>query len=205
MTDEVKAKIFEPFFTTKDTGKGTGLGLAVVHGIVNQSRGRISVESSVNQGTTFRILFAEAAAPTDHSKSVVIGASEGKETLLLVEDEDAVRDLFCVTLESFGYTVLSAPNARAAIEMLEQHKSRIQLLVTDLMMPEMGGRELSKIVRNSVPTLPVLFISGYFDDTLMQEGARNGRDAFLPKPFSPLHLARKVRAVLDENREVSLN
>ena len=198
MTDEVKSRIFEPFFTTKEKGKGTGLGLAVVHGIVNQSRGQISVESIVDHGTTFRILLNEVAPAKAEASVKQTGESRGTDTILLVEDEDSVRQLFTETLESFGYTVLAAASGHEAIELTNKYEHPIDLLITDLMMPEMGGRELSNLLRNKLTNLRVLYISGYFEDAVMQQGIRDGIDAFLHKPFSPVNLARKARSMLDE-------
>jgi len=198
MTEDVKSRIFEPFFTTKEKGKGTGLGLAVVHGIVSQSRAQISVESSVDRGTMFQILLNEVAPAKINLAVMQSGASRGTDTILLVEDEDSVRRLFRDTLESFGYTVLAASSGQEAIELATNHDAPIHLLITDLMMPKMGGRELSNLLRDRLADLQVLYISGYFEETVMQQGIRDGIDAFLPKPFSPLNLARKVRSMLDK-------
>ncbi len=205
MTDEVKSRIFEPFFTTKEKGKGTGLGLAVVHGIVNQSRGQISVESNVDRGTSFRILLNEVAPAKTELAVKQSGESRGTDTILLVEDEDSVRRLLSDTLESFGYTVLTASSGQEAIKLAGSYNAAIHLLITDLMMPQMGGRELSNLLRDSVADLRVLYISGYFEDTVIQQGIRDGIDAFLHKPFSPLNLARKVRSMLDEPKDSAGN
>ncbi len=201
MTGEVKSRIFEPFFTTKEKGKGTGLGLAVVHGIVNQSRGQISVESTVGQGTTFHILFNEVAPAKSESPTKQLGESRGTDTVLLVEDEDSVRRLFSEALESFGYTVLTASSGQEAIELVARYESTIHLLITDLMMPNMGGLELSNRLREKVADLRVLYMSGYCEDMNMQQGVRDDLDVFLHKPFSPLHLARQVRSMLDKSPE----
>ncbi|MFO0937381.1 MAG: PAS domain S-box protein [Gemmataceae bacterium] len=198
MTEEVKGKIFEPFFTTKGVGKGTGLGLAVVHGVIKQCGGHISVNSKVGMGTTVNLLFpvakelAERPA-TDPNKF----AARGNETVLLVEDEDAVRMIARLSLESQGYKVLEAGQGSDAIQLLKEWPEPIHLLVTDMIMPEMSGRQLSDIVRSHRPELPVLFMSGYTDDAVIQWGVESNIDSFIQKPFTPLGLARKVRSVLD--------
>lgn len=198
MTDDVKARLFEPFFTTKDTGKGTGLGLAVVHGIVKQAGGHISVESEVGAGTAFRILFPEAAdpAPKDGSGSIS-PARRGTEAVLLVEDDDGVRKFSRLALESKGYRVLAVSCGKEAIQAIASKDAQIDLLVTDVVMPGMSGREVADAARAMVPGLRVLYVSGYTDDAILRHGVREATDAFLQKPFSALALARKVRAVLD--------
>lgn len=204
MTDEVRSKIFEPFFTTKGVGKGTGLGLAVVHGIIQQLGGRIDLETRVGVGTTFRLLFPEATpnltSDETHDVEVIHG---GTETIMLVEDEDAVRALCRVSLESQGYRVITAANGKDALDIMSQHSGPIDLLVTDVVMPEMSGRELANKVRSAMPGTLVLFVSGYTDDAIVRHGVREATDAFLQKPFTPLGLARKVRDVLDGKRAVS--
>jgi len=197
MTDEVKAKIFEPFFTTKEMGKGTGLGLAVVHGVVQQAGGGILIESAVGAGTTFRLLFPESAAPTTVVAAADLTATAaGTETILLVEDEESVRMIGRIALESQGYRVLEAECGADALRVAEG-AGDLHLLVSDMVMPEMNGRELADALRHRHPALRVLFVSGYTDDMVFLDGVRNAVDAFLQKPFSPLGLARKVREVLD--------
>ena len=201
MSDEVKSRIFEPFFTTKEKGKGTGLGLAVVHGIVNQARGQISVETAVNQGTKFTILFNETKAVTHQAKAIPATTNNGKETILLVEDEDSVRELFRETLEAYGYKVIAAASGQAALNVASLYDEKIHLLITDLMMPTMSGHELSSRLRGLGADFPVLYISGYCDDSVVQSDIRRGVDAFLHKPFLPNTLASKVRSVLDSRPE----
>ncbi|QJX00504.1 PAS domain S-box protein [Frigoriglobus tundricola] len=196
--DDIKSRLFDPFFTTKGPGKGTGLGLAVVHGVVKQAGGLVLVESAVGAGTTFRLLFPETAAPAVKTGSgPVPPARRGTETVLLVEDEEAVRRICRIGLESQGYVVLAAGSGRDAIEVLRGHHGPIDLVVTDVVMPEMSGRELAEAVRKVKPGVRVLYMSGYTDDAIVRHGVREAQDAFLQKPFSPLGLARKVRAVLD--------
>ncbi len=198
MSDEVKGRIFEPFYTTKGPGKGTGLGLATVFGIVQQGGGGVAVESAVGRGTTFRVLFPQADAPKQSSHSgELLGVREGKETVLLVEDEDAVRELCRIALEAQGYTVVAAASGRAAIAALATHTGPIHLLITDVVMPEMSGRELAEVIRSSAPGIRVLYVSGYTDDAVVRHGVSGESVEFLQKPFTPLGLARKVRSVLD--------
>ena len=198
MTDEVKGRIFEPFFTTKDVGKGTGLGLAVVHGVVTQCGGQITVESTLGIGTTFHLMLPLVPVPT----SVVASetrklATSGTETVLLVEDEKAVRKIAHMSLKAQGYTVLEADGGAEAIHLAQTHPGEIHLLVSDVVMPEMGGRQLLDIVRKYRPGLRVLFMSGYTDDAVLLHGVVESTDAFIQKPFTPLGLARKVREVIN--------
>lgn len=198
MSDEVKGMIFEPFFTTKGVGRGTGLGLAVVHGVVSQNGGRIAIESTVGAGTTFQIQLplitdATSAAAVDSMRF----AAQGSETILLVEDDEAVRKITRISLQSQGYTVLEADGGTAALRIVESYAGDIHLLVSDVVMPEMGGRQLLNAVRQYRPELRVLFMSGYTDDAVLLHGVVEATDAFIQKPFTPLSLARKVRDVID--------
>lgn len=198
MPSEVQAKVFEPFFTTKPIGKGTGLGLSVVHGIVTQSGGDIAVQSQVGVGTTFRILLPMAEANRNDEPEVqALTSSSGTETILLVEDEDSVRRIACVALETQGYRVLPASSAAEGIELFKQHGDGIKLLVSDLVMPGMGGGQLAKELRFLRPSLKVLFISGYTEEICVQQGVMTSMESFLAKPFKPSTLARKVRTILD--------
>jgi signal transduction histidine kinase len=200
MTDEVRAQIFEPFFTTKGVGTGTGLGLAVVHGIVKQAGGHVSVSSEVGVGTTFKLLFPTAPAPAEPPFGVTEQPSRGTETVLLVEDEEQVRRVVQIAIELQGYTVLSARDASDALRLADAHPGPVHLLVTDVVMPHMGGRELADAVRTKRPGIRVLFMSGYTDEAVYQHGKVPAAEAFIQKPFSPLGLARKVRAVLDSRQ-----
>jgi CheY-like chemotaxis protein len=198
MPPELLNRIFEPFFTTKAAGKGTGLGLAVVHGVILQSGGHITVESEVGQGTTFRLYFPIHQRVLDQPRAEAEQApSRGQETLLLVEDEDGVRAMALASLALHGYTVLTAGDPHRARQLFQEHRDTIALLVTDLVMPGMSGRDLADLLRQDRPTLKVLYMSGYTDDALIQHGLGQGQVAFLQKPFSPTALASKVRAVLD--------
>ena len=197
MTDDVRAHIFEPFFTTKEVGAGTGLGLAVVHGIVKQAGGHVSVHSEVGVGTTFMLLFPSTAASTSPPSGVTDLPTRETETVHLVEDEELVRRVARISIELQGYRVLSARDAADALRIAEGHKEPIHLLITDVVMPEMGGRELAEAIRTRRPGIRVLFMSGYTDEAVFQHGTIPPTEAFIQKPFSPLGLARKVRAVLD--------
>ncbi len=198
MTGEVKARIFEPFFTTKGVGQGTGLGLAVVHGIVKQSGGNIDVYSEVGVGTTVRIYLPSiqqpAAASSAHGLEL---PSRGSETILLVEDEESVRELATFVLQGCGYTVMTAPEGLAALQLMATCREQIDLLVTDVVMPQMGGRKLAETLLAQHPELRVLFMSGYTDDAVVRHGVLQANTNFLQKPFTPNSLAKKVREILD--------
>ena len=199
MSEDVRARIFEPFFTTKGVGKGTGLGLSVVHGVVKQCGGAIVVDSRIGVGTTFKLLFPiareSAANPDPDGKKNSI---QGSETILLVEDEDAVRKIARIALESKGYRVLEASGGRRAIEIATEYPDDINLLLTDVIMPEMNGPKLAEELRARRPTIRVLFMSGYTDDDVLRGASELGREILLQKPFTANGLARKVRSVLDD-------
>jgi CheY-like chemotaxis protein len=196
---EMQAHIFEPFFTTKETGKGTGLGLATVLGIVEQSDGFIRCESQLGEGTTFRIFLPAIAEAMERGVRPATGLAEapkGSGVILLVEDEDAVRKLARLVLEASGYTVLESPNGREGLALCEAHEGPIDLLVTDVVMPELGGRELAEGALKLRPGMKVMFMSGHTQDVVLKEGVQKGT-AFLQKPFTPSGLAQKVRETLD--------
>ncbi len=199
MTEEVKAHLFEPFFTTKEKGKGTGLGLATCYGIVKHNGGHIWVYSELGQGTTFKIYFPRVAdEPVHLSPEAAPVLRGGTETILLVEDEASVRELAVHILRQQGYTVLEASNGEEALQLAQQRlPEEIHLLLSDVVMPQMGGRELADKLRELRPDVKVLFTSGYTDDAIIQHGVLKAGLAFLQKPFSPVVLARKVREVLD--------
>jgi CheY-like chemotaxis protein len=199
MDRETQQRIFEPFFTTKNPGKGTGLGLATVYGIVKQSDGDIWVESELEKGTEFRIYLPrcnEAARTPGTPGSPVEAIPRGSETVLLVEDELGVRGLAMAVLESSGYTVLSTEQPEQAIELCERHEGPIHLLLTDVVMPGMSGHDVAKSFSARRPETKVLFMSGYTPDVALRHGVL-ANSAYLQKPFSPAALARKVRDVLD--------
>lgn len=199
MDRETLQRIFEPFFTTKGAGKGTGLGLATVYGIVKQSDGDIWVTSEPGRGTEFRIFFprcTEVVTRASSSEASVEAIPRGTETVLLVEDEPGVRGLAVAVLESSGYTVLSAEQPDQAIEICAQHAGPIHLLLTDVVMPGLSGQEVARAVAASRPDIKVLFMSGYTADIALRHRVL-ATSAYLQKPFTPAALARKVRDVLD--------
>jgi len=201
--DDVKQHLFEPFFTTKDQGKGTGLGLATVYGIVQQCGGRIEVTSVLGKGTTFQIyLPCTASSSADLAKPVQITpAVGGRETLLLVEDQDAVREFTATMLETFGYRVLRASNGPEAITTAEKHPGAIDLLVTDIILPVMDGRVLAEKLRGIHPEAKVLYISGYSDERIGRGGAFDSDFELLQKPFTPEALGERVRKILNEDQQ----
>ena len=204
MDAATQVHIFEPFYTTKEAGKGTGLGLATVYGIVKQSNGFIWVYSEPDKGSIFKIYLPriDAAADSNESLQPVQAPSAGTETILLVEDEAALRNVCRVYLESKGYTVLEAGNAKDAMRICQSQGRLIDMLITDIVMPGLGGLELAKFALELWPALSVIFVSGYTDRPLDREASNLGK--FLEKPFSFEALARTVRSLLDKNREILL-
>jgi PAS domain S-box-containing protein len=202
MDAETQARIFEPFFTTKGQGKGTGLGLPTVYGIVKQSAGYTWVYSELGQGTTFKIYLPAAEGTPDAAKAIGAVAG-GSETVLLVEDEAKLRSLARSVLESRGYKVLEARTSMEALLIPSQYQGPIHLLLTDVVMPALSGRELAEKLTKLHPELKILFMSGYTDDTVVRHGVLESGMAYLQKPFSPDALARKVREVLDAQKPSS--
>jgi two-component system cell cycle sensor histidine kinase/response regulator CckA len=198
MDKETQSRIFEPFFTTKEKGKGTGLGLSTVYGIVKQSGGFIFAHSEMGEGTTFRIYLPRVEDAAEHSGPVKnpAAAAGGSETVLLVEDEESVRQLVRDTLAAKGYKVIEAPNGEAGLKVSSEYAGTIEVLITDVVMPGMGGRELAKRVSAARPNIKVLFLSGYTEDAIIHEGVLEPGTAFLQKPFTLQMLSRKVREVL---------
>ncbi len=198
MDKETKSRIFEPFFTTKEKGKGTGLGLSTVYGIVKQSNGYVFAQSEPGAGTTFYVYLPrveDAAEELSPAKSLD-NETDGSETILLVEDEESVRELVRITLVSRGYKVLEAEDGEAGLRVAESFKEPIDILITDVMMPGIGGRDLAKKLLALRPGVSVLYLSGYTEDAIMTQGASVPAIAFLQKPFSLQNLARKVREIL---------
>lgn len=194
-------RIFEPFFTTKEEGKGTGLGLATVYGIVRQSGGHIEVESKLKLGAAFRIYLPRAVTPEAQAVPQFEKPKprRGSETILLVEDNELVRDLAKSILEQYGYRIYEAANGEEALSLYEREQLHPDLLVTDVVMPAMGGRQLAENLTRQRPDLKVLYLSGYTDDSILRYNVSESRVDFLHKPFTPESLAFKVREVLDSN------
>jgi two-component system, cell cycle sensor histidine kinase and response regulator CckA len=198
MTPEVQAHIFEPFFTKKAEGQGTGLGLSVVLGIVQQSGGHLDVESRPDGGTKFRIyLPAVQGLPEAPAQNACCKPLGGTETVLLVEDEEPVRNVTTLLLEALGYRVLGAENGQDALRLFKASAEKIDLLMTDVVMPDLSGREVAEALLGHQPGLKVLFQSGYTDDTAVRWGLLHAEVAFLKKPFTLDVLAGKIREVLD--------
>ena len=200
MDQETLSRIFDPFFTTKESTKGTGLGLSTVYGIVKQSGGTIFVYSEPGRGTTFKIYLprSDKAVSATTEPRVEVDTLRGSETVLVVEDEEAVRRLIEQALRKYGYRVIEATNGAEALRVCENHDPPIRLMVTDVVMPGMSGRELAARVREQLPDLRVLYMSGYTDDTVIRHGLLDASMFFLQKPFTPSALARKVRETLDQ-------
>ena len=205
MSAEVQARIFEPFFTTKEVGKGTGLGLSVVYGIVTQSGGAIAVQSAPDRGTTFDLFFprVEAEALGQATGFVAEGPilRGGTETVLLAEDEESVRRFAVRALAAHGYAVIAAASAREAMAAFEARQAEIDLVITDVIMPDQGGRVLATFVRARSAELPILYISGYAEEAVVSQGMLDEGERFLQKPFAPEDLLSRVREVLDDRRQ----
>jgi two-component system cell cycle sensor histidine kinase/response regulator CckA len=201
MDAEVQARIFEPFFTTKSIGQGTGLGLSTVYGIVKQSGGFIWVYSEPGEGSVFKVYLPEvrAAQPAEATPAplpeVPVG---GSETILVIEDEEVVRSLAMRGLRDHGYTVVEAKNGSQALRYIQEHPDEIDLVISDVVMPEMGGRELGQNLALFDPDLPILYMSGYTGDDVVQRGLLDPGAPFQQKPFTPATLASKIRAMLDQ-------
>jgi len=203
MDRETQRRVFEPFFTTKPVGKGTGLGLSTVYGIVKQSGGDIGVFSQIGHGTTFKV-YLPCVDEVIQGTSLVADSEEaysGNETILLVEDEQIVRNLVGEVLMSRGYNVLAAACGREALSLCNTHIGRIDMLLTDVMMPKMSGGHLRDQVVGLLPDIKVLFMSGYTDDLIGDNGILDASTAFIEKPFSPKGLAQRVREVLDSGQD----
>jgi len=185
MTDEVQAHLFDPFFTTKEAGKGTGLGLSIVYGVVKQNRGYISVDSQLGRGSTFTIYFPAVDAPLTMTITPETRKYEGRgQIILLVEDEDALRESMSAYLDQHGYKVLAASNGAQALHFAKGHAGSIQALVTDIILPKMSGPELARQVTEISPTVVTLYMSGYTDRELMDYDPETSAAKFLQKPFA---------------------
>jgi two-component system cell cycle sensor histidine kinase/response regulator CckA len=201
MSPETVAHIFEPFYTTKESGRGTGLGLSTVYGIVKQSGGYIWVYSEPGKGTTFKVYLPRVAEQVEAKPDAVEipEAGKGSETILLVEDEEAVRELASRILFAKGYSVVAAKSTKEAEQLSEKYGGKIHLLLTDIIMPGTSGRELARRITARHPRTRVLYMSGYTDNVLAQGGVLEAGLSFLQKPFTPGALVQKVRDVLDSH------
>jgi len=200
MDQETLSHIFEPFYTTKEQTKGTGLGLSTVYGIVKQSGGSIFVYSEPGKGATFKIYLPRIDQPVSRTMDpqVEVDTLRGSETVLVVEDEEAVRKLVDQTLRKYGYEVLEATNGTEALQICGTHPTPIRLMITDVVMPGMSGRELAARLREHHPEVRVLYMSGYTDDAVVRHGLLDASMFFLQKPFTPGMLVRKARETLDQ-------
>lgn len=205
MDQETQAKIFEPFFTTKEVGKGTGLGLSTVYGIVKQSGGNIWVYSEPEMGTVFKVYLPRVEAPEGDSEKLTAEttAFHGSETILVVEDEDIVRGLTRKILSEGGYNVLDARSGDEAIRLCRDYSGPIDLLLTDVVMPETSGKEVAERLHELRPSARVLFMSGYTDEAIVRHGVLDANVEFIQKPFTWAKLGKKVRNVLDRNAVIS--
>jgi two-component system cell cycle sensor histidine kinase/response regulator CckA len=200
MDEHTRARLFEPFFTTKEVGRGTGLGLATAYGIVQQSGGSIRVRSECGKGTTFTVLLPrELSGKETVARAITLTTRAVRaETVLVVEDESALRTLVERVLARAGYIVLTADNASEAVEVFEQHQGCVHLLLTDVVMPEMNGKQLADLLALQAPHLRVLYMSGYTDEAIFHRGVLTSGTHFISKPFNPAQLTRMVRKVLDD-------
>ncbi len=199
MDEETQTHIFEPFFTTKEIGKGTGLGMSTVYGIVKQNGGFIQVDSEKGRGTTFEIYLPAVEGSTEPKTMPSHEVSPGSESVLVVEDDHSLRKLVCNILEKYGYQVQEAPNGEEALKVIAENEKPIHLLVTDVIMPGMGGRMLAERLQSQQPDIKVLFMSGYMDQTISHQDLSAAELNFIEKPFSPQKLANKIREILDQN------
>ena len=197
MDAETKRHIFEPFFTTKEQGKGTGLGLATVYGIVKQSGGDIWVYSEPGKGTTFKVYFPMVGDPVEVDVTEAARPRSGVETILVVEDERGVRELIAAMLKKHGYRILQAADALEAMQISDKHSEPIDLLLTDVVMPHMSGRQLAEQLQPHRPQMKVLYLSGYTENAIVHHGVLEANVEFLAKPFSQEALANKIREILD--------
>jgi CheY-like chemotaxis protein len=198
MDEATLARAFEPFFTTKGVGKGTGLGLSTVYGIVKQSEGEVQVQSKLGAGTTITVYLPRRDAKLSlRPPEPAALASSGHETVLVVEDERGLRALVERILRNAGYTVLVAANGADALTLFDQHQGKIDLLLTDVVMPQMSGREVAERLAQTKPTLKVLYMSGYTDEIIDRHGILEDGVRLIGKPFTAADISRKVRIVLD--------
>ncbi|MCK5033067.1 MAG: response regulator, partial [Calditrichia bacterium] len=200
MDEETIKKIFEPFYTTKEVGKGTGLGLSTVYGIIKQNKGFVYVDSIPECETTFNVLWPVSKEQIiyDDKKKSMKDSYNGDETILLVEDDEGVRNFAGLTLKNFGYKVYEGSTGRKALKLVKYKKLKIDLLITDIIMPEMNGKELAANIKKLIPSIQVLYTSGYIDDPIIRSSLADKKINFIGKPFSVNKLAKKVRKILNQ-------
>lgn len=196
MDNEIRRRLFEPFFTTKEQGKGSGLGLSTVYGIIHQSGGQITVYSQVGCGTIFEIYLPRATEEATEPRPTMLAPPKGSETVMLVDDEEGVRKLVCAILQSNGYSVIEAGNGQAALTAYEKNAHKVDMVLTDVVMPQMDGFELGERLLEKNPAIKILFMSGYRDNPVGSSEKLPLRP-FLHKPFTPDVLLAKVREILD--------
>jgi CheY-like chemotaxis protein len=198
MTEEIRSRLFEPFFTTKERGQGSGLGMSIVYGTVTQAGGHLEVESAPGAGTKVSVYLPRAfQAPVAETPALPRPESAGGEIVLVVEDDDPVRAVTCEALEAEGYVVISAAGGPEALELVARHSGRLDLMVTDVVMPDMSGGELARRLAAIRPETKVIYVSGYVDDAIVREGVLAEGVPFLQKPFALEALALMARQVLD--------
>ena len=203
MDEITRGRIFEPFFTTKELGRGTGLGLSVVFGIINSHRGFIDVESPVGKGTTFRLYFPippgfkEQKQDEKRTKEIIRG---GVETILFVEDEEILLDLVKSSMEEKGYTVITANDGAEAVNIFSKKKESISLVLCDMGLPKLGGADVFKIMKELQPTVRIIFASGYFDPQVKAEMMKQGPVDFVQKPYDPDEIIKLIREVIDNRK-----
>ena len=200
MDEKIRDRIFEPFFTTKEIDKGTGLGLSMIYGIMKQNNGYIWAYSEPGKGTTFKVYLPKAGTDiiSDTEEQVADGLLQGSETILVVEDDKTLLKMTQKMLEKFGYQILTAQNGIEAVEIFRGHDGPIHLILTDVVMPKMGGLDLTEKIQSEKPEVKVIYMSGYTDRAISDNGLLHKGVEFIEKPFAPKNLALKVREVLDK-------
>jgi CheY-like chemotaxis protein len=203
MDRETQARIFEPFFTTKGIGRGTGLGLSTVYGIVKQNKGYIWVYSEPGEGTTFKVYLPRSETDVGdlRKKQFPKNLCKGIETILVVEDDETLCNTVKAILEGYGYRIIMAPNGKEAVKMLDSHDGPVHLLLTDVVMPGMSGRDLAIQLQSRIPGIKILYMSGYTDNAIVHHGVLEKDVAFIQKPFTGEGLAGKVREILDTTHD----